>query len=200
MNYQRGFISPLLLALIALLLIGGGAYVYVQNRLANQSLVTVNTPQTSDWKTCENKQLGFRVQYPNDWAIWYPDDSQGGADRPPIELESCSDTDNGQVTLAPRWSNGQNIWANIHVCDLACMDTTIYKGVTTLDEFLAKNPFEVRDWPIMSTTTISGEKTIVLKDGSMIFFHKGLEYTLIFSSDTGKEIQQAILQTFVFTK
>lgn len=34
---QKGFFTPLLLAIIAILLIGGGAYVYVQNKQANQS-------------------------------------------------------------------------------------------------------------------------------------------------------------------
>ena len=33
----KGFISPLLLALIALLVLGGGAYVYIQNKQGNQS-------------------------------------------------------------------------------------------------------------------------------------------------------------------
>lgn len=39
---QKGFIAPLFLALIALLLIGGGVYVYVQNKQANQNVVVKN--------------------------------------------------------------------------------------------------------------------------------------------------------------
>ena len=42
MNYHKGFIAPLLLALIALLLIGGGAYVYMQNKQANQLSTSSN--------------------------------------------------------------------------------------------------------------------------------------------------------------
>lgn len=47
MNHQKGFISPLVLALIAVLLIGGGAYVYVQNKQANEPIATTSTAQTS---------------------------------------------------------------------------------------------------------------------------------------------------------
>ncbi|MDO8561249.1 MAG: hypothetical protein Q7S05_00275 [bacterium] len=59
---QKGFISPLLLALVALIVIGGGAYVYTQNKQANQPIVE----QASDWKTYTNSQYGFSLQYPND--------------------------------------------------------------------------------------------------------------------------------------
>lgn len=38
-NSQKGFIAPLLLALIAILLVGGGAYVYMQIRIERQTMV-----------------------------------------------------------------------------------------------------------------------------------------------------------------
>ena len=44
---QKGFIAPLLLALIAILLIGGGAYVYVQNKQSNQPVVVSQTSQAT---------------------------------------------------------------------------------------------------------------------------------------------------------
>ena len=37
MNYKKGFIAPLLIIIIALLVLGGGAYVYTQNKQANVS-------------------------------------------------------------------------------------------------------------------------------------------------------------------
>lgn len=46
-NTQRGFIMPLLLALIAILLVGGGAYVYTQNKQTSQPAVIDQTPQTT---------------------------------------------------------------------------------------------------------------------------------------------------------
>ena len=61
----KGFIAPLLLALIALLLIGGGAYVYVQNKEISQNVVV----QNSDWKTYANSQYGFEFQYKNNEKV-----------------------------------------------------------------------------------------------------------------------------------
>jgi len=46
-NSQRGFVMPLLLALIAILLVGGGAYVYVQSKQGSQSDIVNQTPQTT---------------------------------------------------------------------------------------------------------------------------------------------------------
>src|SRR5680860_134351 len=57
----KGFISPLLLALIAVLILGGGAYVYMQNKPDSQFATT----QTSDWKTYTNTQYGFEFKYPD---------------------------------------------------------------------------------------------------------------------------------------
>ncbi|MCR4276433.1 MAG: hypothetical protein NUV90_03545 [Candidatus Parcubacteria bacterium] len=44
---QKGFISPLLLALIAVLLIGGGVYAYVQNKQATPITQTSNSQTSS---------------------------------------------------------------------------------------------------------------------------------------------------------
>lgn len=71
MNYHKGFIAPLLLALIAILLVGGGAYVYMQNRqikqsdTATQSAHATSTTQTSDWKTYRSDKYGFEFKYPD---------------------------------------------------------------------------------------------------------------------------------------
>lgn len=42
---QKGFIVPLLLALVAVLVLGGGAYVYVQNNQTNQPATATSTTQ-----------------------------------------------------------------------------------------------------------------------------------------------------------
>lgn len=76
---QRGFIVPLVLVIIALLLVGSGAYVYVQNRqvkqleIVNQASATskgqVTDSQTAGWKTYTSKEYGFEMQYPADWVL-----------------------------------------------------------------------------------------------------------------------------------
>lgn len=72
MNYQKGFVVPLLLALIALVFIGGGTYVYVQNKQANQPVIATSSAQTSNsqtvgWKTYTDNVIGFQFQYPSTW-------------------------------------------------------------------------------------------------------------------------------------
>jgi len=66
---QKGFIAPLLLALIALLLIGGGAYVYVQNKQGNQSVVVDSTTQATSTTQLQDDSgkilLGDRALYEN---------------------------------------------------------------------------------------------------------------------------------------
>src|SRR3989344_3293753 len=59
-NTQRGFIMPLLLALIAILLVGGGVYVYTQNKQAGQPAVVDQTPQqtTSTAQTPSSQTVG----------------------------------------------------------------------------------------------------------------------------------------------
>lgn len=78
-NFHKGFISPRLLALIAILIIGGGAYVYVHNKPVSQPAVVSPTAQatstgqtsnsqTADWKTYTNSQYGFEIFYPPSWS------------------------------------------------------------------------------------------------------------------------------------
>ncbi len=63
----KGFIAPLLLALIALLLIGGGAYVYVHNKQASQSTVINPSAQaTSTANYFEIKEVGLKFKVTND--------------------------------------------------------------------------------------------------------------------------------------
>jgi len=65
MKTSKGFIVPLLLALIALLLLGGGTYVYVHNKQLNQSADVT----TSDWEIYSNTQYGFEFMYPSSETI-----------------------------------------------------------------------------------------------------------------------------------
>lgn len=78
---QKGFTAPLLLAFVVVLLIGGGAYVYVQNKQASQRSVisppvqtnpTAQAPnsQIADWETYRNTKYGFEFKYPQDHIVY----------------------------------------------------------------------------------------------------------------------------------
>lgn len=78
-QYKKGFIAPLLLALVAILLIGGGAYVYMQSKQVKQPEVVSQTTATSTgqvtdssnagWKTYTNEKYGFTVDFPDTLSI-----------------------------------------------------------------------------------------------------------------------------------
>jgi len=72
-NKQRGFIVPILIALIALMAVGGGVYVYNQNKIempvdmTNQVQNTNtqnNSIATSDWKIYLNNEGFYEFSYP----------------------------------------------------------------------------------------------------------------------------------------
>ena len=66
---QKGFISPLLLALIAVLVIGGGAYVYVEKKQGNRPMAQTSNSQMADWKTYANSLYGFSFRYPSNFVM-----------------------------------------------------------------------------------------------------------------------------------
>lgn len=72
-NIHGGFVVPALLALVALLLIGGGAYVYVQTKQVKQSMIESSTTQQATStvqnatpqgvKTFTSQKLGIKFNY-----------------------------------------------------------------------------------------------------------------------------------------
>lgn len=74
MNHQKGFIVPVLLIIIAILLLGGGAYVFQSKQTSPSEAVAptaqaTSTAQTSDWKTYTSTKYGFSFQYPASFGI-----------------------------------------------------------------------------------------------------------------------------------
>jgi hypothetical protein len=72
-NTQRGFIVPLVIAIIALLAVGGGVYVYTKNHSTNTAATT--TPQVASLKTYTNSKYGFQFKYPQEFLPDEQDDS-----------------------------------------------------------------------------------------------------------------------------
>ena len=105
-NSQRGFIVPLLIAIIAIFVVGGGVYEYSQNKNTQKSgvenqntqndIAKTNTsdnlggrgventdPQidqkTSDWQTYTDSKFGYSLKYPSGYSVRkYAKNSSGG--------------------------------------------------------------------------------------------------------------------------
>ncbi len=78
-NLQKGFVIPLVIAIIAVLAIGGGIY-YSKNKSETAINTVSNSPipsgqtynKISDWKTYRNDK-GFEIKYPSDgWSVKMP--------------------------------------------------------------------------------------------------------------------------------
>ena len=80
-QYNKGFIVPLLIAVIALLLIGG-VYIYKNKKAGAPAVAETGTQQTntqtpptsaqtdtSNWKTYTDAKLNITFKYPSDWKI-----------------------------------------------------------------------------------------------------------------------------------
>ncbi|MDD5050497.1 MAG: PsbP-related protein [Candidatus Pacebacteria bacterium] len=92
-NYKKGFIVPLLLAIIVLLVVGGGVYIYQnkktetpatdlgiqQSNQVKQNIsvksttptpkVSTQTNPTVGWKTYQNKMQAYEIKYPANWIV-----------------------------------------------------------------------------------------------------------------------------------
>jgi len=79
-NNQRGFIVSVLLGIIALLVIGGGVYVYQNKKTEVPAVVDTEIQQPvqaqqqtnsipADWKTYKNTKYTFKFRYPPEWTI-----------------------------------------------------------------------------------------------------------------------------------
>lgn len=82
-NSQKGFIIPLVVVIVALV-IGGGAYFYIKRKqtsypsiikntqdtnLAPTATTLVQADETTGWQTHENKVIGFSFKYPQGWRV-----------------------------------------------------------------------------------------------------------------------------------
>ncbi len=82
-NWKK-IIGVVITILVAVTIIGGGIYWYVQSQTstAEPTATTNTTPkdETADWKTFTNSKLGFSVKYPKYFGVKeYPKNSSGTA-------------------------------------------------------------------------------------------------------------------------
>jgi hypothetical protein len=78
MGKQKGFVIPLIIAIVAIFAVGGGYY-YTQkgnflkddkkgNVVIDDSKIASTADETKDWKTYKSEEYGFEFKYPADWT------------------------------------------------------------------------------------------------------------------------------------
>ena len=191
-NSHRGFIVPLLLVIIALLIAGGGAYVYTQTPHATQSPVTETTTtkqpavvapttqstltaqtsdsQTAEWKTYTNTIQGFSFKYPSSWFI--------------RETLDKTIVDFAKSELAPNDPNGlKKVFARLTVSDLVLgKEGSGYKATPQdyFNEFYANTSTRASSkWmmingkPVFYEHPVATDSRITISDYDYLLFTKG---------------------------
>ncbi|MES3006108.1 MAG: hypothetical protein V4664_04140 [Patescibacteria group bacterium] len=101
-NSQKGFVIPLVIAIVALFFISGGAYVYLNKTSNNPSLdqndnnltavqksesTAGTTTDRVSWKVYSNMSYGFQLTYPENWKINDQSFTYQGNKKALIEIE-----------------------------------------------------------------------------------------------------------------
>ena len=69
-NSQKGFVIPLLIVIIGVLIVGGGIYFYKQKGLGSSSAVaSQQLIDTSSWSTYTSQEYGFSFKYPTTMQV-----------------------------------------------------------------------------------------------------------------------------------
>ena len=197
---QKGFVNIIVIVLVVLLVGVIGYFVKptpTTPTTATSSLTSNQVPPTSlvqaTWKSCKNTKLGFEIQYPSEWLIYFPSGSQGAAERPPIILNSCEDADDA-VMLGPK-EDQQPTGIYISVCNTECLNTTIYKGARTLDVYLPK----LTGTYTINADRIDGEKVATTESDLMVLFHNGAMYEIILFKYTDESTRHHLVETLKFS-
>ena len=116
-QYKKGFIVPILIAIIALLVAGGGAYIYQNKKTEVPAVVDTTTQQlnqiqqqtkssqtdtsTLNWETYSNAD--FSLKYP---ATWYLNSSSPG-------FINITNYDSSVIPGSDAPISSENIWINV---------------------------------------------------------------------------------------
>lgn len=114
----KGFIASLLLILVALLLIGGGAYVYAHNKHSNQSATTqaTSTEQSSDNRpsitAVQNSTISIYSLVTINGTNFDPLGSYAGNSRVFVKLKNISNGQEGFIDEDNAQGSGQRFFSD----------------------------------------------------------------------------------------
>ncbi len=183
---RKGFLVPLLIIIIAVLVVGGGIYEYqnYQNYQRNKEIHGVIPPTTlANWKTYTDPELNFYFQYPSIWPK-------------PVKtiLGSGAEISTNGLHLEYR-SNYNNATGNME--DIS--DVSL--GIGGISAQRQKITFNNRDAIKITSSPCSSHNCAADVDALLVAFDS--THNLIISSDEGSQLDSkifsSILDSFKFT-
>ena len=122
MNKNQKGSTLILLILIVLILAGVGA--------ASYYLINQDSQKYADWKTYENKVLGYEIKYPNDWIHREYPNTQTGAGFRPIN----SDYESININAIVGAEMDYNIPFNDYVKEAAIKEIQGFEKLNSIEE------------------------------------------------------------------
>lgn len=215
-NNQKGFIAPILLAIIALLVIGGGAYIYQNKKVEVSVPIDVETQQINqigqqtniqtspvntqtnnlNWKTYINNQYGFEFSYPKDWEI-NVQSSRIGLNS--SENQKVLEQADKEIKAGKRLEGvPDNI--SIIIDNKSLFNQTLEQYVQKNKNSGFRNPEKIF---ISDLPAYKGFLDGLFTGDSILFEHSGYLFNIVATNESvgmNKELTNKILSTFKFTK
>lgn len=113
MYSQKGFVTPLIIVIVAILALGGGVFYYLNKPIklnyyvhpvatTTSTVISISTStnNTVDWKTYTDTQYGFEFKYPPTFEI--------------LQVQTEAFNDLVQIAISPvKYDNSNTIWTLI---------------------------------------------------------------------------------------
>lgn len=214
---QKGFIVPILLAIIALLVLGSGAYIYQNkkvktpapvdnietqhsNRIQQQTNVQnspVNTQtNNSNWKTYKNDKYRFEFSYPKDWII---NSRSSSISLNSLENQKVLEQANEETKVGKRLEGAPDNMVII-IDDKSLSNQTLEQYVQEKKNAGFRNPKKIF---ISGLPAYKGFLDGLYTGDSILFEHNGDLFNIWTTNESAgmsKELADQILSTFKFIK